>query len=203
MPRKRIPKAAAERAVLAAKSEPLPSIPAAAALSFLRETRGVSTWTLRDMANSLKISPADAERVIGVLELQGYVKPAEADEWMTTLSGEAVSGSKAPRYTPERMEQALSSIRNRIAEINHDPRARYKVVEAVAFGDFLSNRTRVQASEVGVQLAPRGPVEGASNSANDRNAQREVLKRLQSGNSVVHIKPYETWMSARTHRSLM
>lgn len=200
MPSKRIPKAVAETLNHAAKSRLMPSTPAAEALSFLRETRGVSTWTVRDMANSLKISAADAARVIAVLELQDYVKPSAADEWMTTSSGEAVSCSKAPRYTLARIEQALSTIHNPIAEINSDSRARYKVVEAVAFGDFLSDRSRVQAAEVGVQLAPRGPVE---DSANERKVQRDILKRLQSGNSVVHVKPYETWMSGRTHRTLL
>ena len=75
------------------------------------------------------------------------------------------------RYTPARIEQALSTIRNRIAEINGDSRARYKVVQAVAFGDFLSDGTRVQAAEVGVWLAPRGPVE---DSANERKVQRDI-----------------------------
>jgi DNA-binding MarR family transcriptional regulator len=200
MPSKRIPKAVAETPNHAAKSKPLPAIPAVEALSFLRETRGVSTWKVQDMAKSLNIKPADAERVIAVLELQGYVKRAGTDDWMTTSSGEEVSASKTPRYTRERIEDALSSLAKRIAEINRDSRERYKVVEAVAFGDFLSDRARVQAAEVGVHLAPREP--GEADSAKEHKTQREFLKQLQGRSSLLHVGPYEKWMSARTHRKL-
>ena len=115
------------------KKTEAPAIPADEALSFLRETRGVTTWTARDMADSLRIAVADAKRVIPILELQGYVKPAGTNEWMTTLSGEDVSGSKPPRFTRERVAQALDDLRRRIAEINRDSKAPYKIAEAVAF----------------------------------------------------------------------
>ena len=117
----------------------------------------ITPMTAGDMADSLKISLSDARKVIPVLELQGYVKPAGA-EWMTTLSGETVSGSKPPRYTPARIEDALTSLRSRIAKINRDSKAPYKIAEAVAFGDCLSDRARVQSADVGIQLAPRRPV---------------------------------------------
>jgi hypothetical protein len=201
MPSKRIPKAMAETLKHVAKSKPLPAIPVAEALSFLRETRGVSTWTVRDMAKSLRVKSADAERVIAVLELQGYAKRAGADDWMTTLSGEEVSGSKLPRYTREGTEEALSSLAKRITEINRDSEAPYKVVEAVAFGDFLSDRARVQAAEVGLQLTRREP--GEADSAKETKMQREFLKQLHGRSSVLHVRPYEKWMSARTHRNLL
>jgi hypothetical protein len=203
MPRQRISKATTETPNHAAKSKPLPSLPAAEALSFLQETRGISTWTVRDMAKSLHISPTDAKRVIAVLELQGYVKPAAADEWMTTLSGEDVSGSKPPRYIRERIEAALSLLGKRVAEINRERNAPYRVVDAVAFGDFLSERPRVQSAEVGVQLARREPIEDAPDSAKEHKEQREFLKQLQGRGTLLHVRPYENWMSARTHRSLL
>ncbi len=74
-----------------AKKAEVPAIPAHEALSFLRETRGVTTWTVRDMADALKIGKVDAKRVIPILELQGYVKAVGANEWLATLSGEDVS----------------------------------------------------------------------------------------------------------------
>lgn len=89
------------------------------------------------MAESLKIGRGDAKRVIAILGLQGYVRPAERDGWMTALAGEKVSGSKLPPYTRERVQTALFLLRRRISETNHDPRARYKITDAVAFGDFL------------------------------------------------------------------
>lgn len=182
-----------------AKKTELPSIPAEEALSFLREMRGVTTWTARDMAGSLKIGVADAKHVIPILELQGYVKPAGANEWMTTLSGEDVSGSKPPRFTRERVAQALDDMRRRIAEINRDSKAPYKITDAVAFGDFLSDRPRVQSAEVGIQLERRRGDDADSETA----VQRDFLRQLHAKGGVIQVRPYERWMSERTHRSLL
>jgi hypothetical protein len=203
MPRKRIQKTKVAESNAAAQKSVLPSIPAAEALSFLRDTRGMSTWTARDMAKSFDISVADANRIIPVLELQGYVKPAGTGEWMTTLSGEGVSGSKLPRYTRERIDEALSSLRDRIAEINRDSNAPYKITQAVAFGDFLGDTPRLQSAEVGVQLERRGGHGGDANSAKERRAQSEFLKQLHGKGGVVHIVPFESWMRERTHRNLL
>ena len=60
-----------------------PSISAEAALSFLKDTKGVVTWSVRDLADTLKISRRDAEQVIALLAAQGYVQPEENGEWMT------------------------------------------------------------------------------------------------------------------------
>ena len=183
-----------------AKKTDVPAIPAEEALSFLRETRGVTTWTARDMADSLKIGVADAKRVIPILELQGYVKPAGTNEWMTTLSGEDVSGSKPPRFTRERVAQALDDLRRRITEINRDSKAPYKITEAVAFGDFLSDRPRVQAAEVGIRLERRAI---GADDAGDGVQQTDFLRQLHAKGGVVQIRPYESWMRERTYRRLL
>lgn len=176
-------------------------MPAAEAFSFLRETRGISTWTVRDMSKSLNMTPADAKEAIAILELQGYVKPAGKDEWMTTLSGEDVSASKPPRYRRERVEEALALLSKRISENNRERDPAYTIVAAVAFGDFLSDRPRVQPAEVGIQLA--GPSPPDADSATERKAQRAFLKRLPGRGPLVHLVPYEQWMSARSHRKLL
>jgi hypothetical protein len=183
-----------------AKKAEVTAIPAEEALSFLRETRGVTTWTVRDMADSLKIGVADAKRVIPILELQGYVKPAGTKEWMTTLAGEDVSGSKPPRFTRERVAQALDDLRGRIAEINRDSKASYKITEAVAFGDFLSDRPRVQAAEVGIRLERRG---NGADEVGDGVQQRDFLGQLHAKGGVIQVRLYEPWMHERTHRSLL
>ena len=122
-------------------SPPSTSIPAAAAISFMRETRGLVSWTVKDLQRSLLIPVPQARDVIQALELQGYVKHAEnSQEWLTTLNGEAVSGSKLPRFDREGVGKSLSSLAERIKFVNKDPRSPYKVAQAVAFGDFLSNR---------------------------------------------------------------
>src|SRR5271170_2437089 len=114
------------------------SIPAEAALSFLKDTKGAVTWTVLELANTLKITRADADRVIALLQAQGYVQPAHANgEWITTPSGETVSGAKPPRFDRESVERALGLLRERIKEADRDPKGTFKITRAVAFGDFL------------------------------------------------------------------
>jgi hypothetical protein len=184
----------------AAKTHAMPAIPADEALSILRETRGVSTWTAPDMATSLKISAAEAKQVIAVLEMQGYVNQFKPDEFMTTFAGESTSGSKPPRYARERIEEALAMLRSRIAEINRASSAPFRITEAVAFGDFLSDRTRFQSVEVGIRLEPRKP---AAISIVKKGATRQFLRQLRDKVGVVQFRPYEEWMSARSHRNLL
>jgi hypothetical protein len=185
------------------KGIPSPSVAIAAALSFLKDTRGITTWTAGLMTEILRVSPKEAKQALAILELQGYVKPAGKNEWMTTIAGESVSGSKDPRYTPNRIEDALASIRNGIKEANHDAKAPFKVTQAVAFGDFLSDRSRVQAADVGIELVRRARAENAPESATEHRAREEFLKERLGKTTVLHLHPFESWMRARTHRDLL
>jgi hypothetical protein len=100
--------------------------PAEAALSFLKDTKSALSWSARDLADTLKIGRRDAEQVLALLAAQGYAQPASGtDEWMTTPSGESVSGTKAPRFKGENVEQAVESLEERIKQINNDSKARY------------------------------------------------------------------------------
>src|SRR6266851_3671765 len=117
MPKKRLP--AKPPATQISRASPLPSIPAKAALSFLKDTKGATTWSVRDLTDVLKISRRDAEQVIALLAAQGYAQRASAaGEWMTTPAGESVSGAKPPRYTRESVEQAVESLKERIKQVN-------------------------------------------------------------------------------------
>jgi predicted ArsR family transcriptional regulator len=57
------------------QSSLLPAIPAEAALSFLKDTKGALSWTARDLANTLKINRREAEQSLAFLQAQGYVQP--------------------------------------------------------------------------------------------------------------------------------
>ena len=132
-------------------------------LSFLKETRGATSWTPRDLAKTLHLKPADARQAIAILEMQGYVKPSGSKgEWMTTPQGEIVSGSKLPRYSRDTVERSLDSFAEHLTRVNEDSTAPYKIADAVAFGDFLSGRARVQAPDIGIRLAPRNPARDSS-----------------------------------------
>ena len=195
---------------------PLPQLPAAEVLSFLKETRGVLTWTTADLAKSLRISKQDALRIVAVFAIQGYVKAAgkqvgktigEKAEWLTTEDGNGLSGSSAPRFTRPAVMKALSSLRGRIRAWNDHPKARYKVSEAVAFGDFLSGRPRVQAADVGVRLEwlPGRPQAEKDTmvSASEHAAQKAVLTQLRQKNAMLRLQPYEEWMTVRSHQTLI
>jgi hypothetical protein len=163
----------------------------------------VPTWTAQDRSKSLKIRAAVASRVIPFLQVQGYVEPAGRAEWLTTVSGEAVSGSKSPRFTPETVTTALSALAKRIKAVNQDPEAGFHVVNAVAFGDFLRGRARAQAADVGIQLVTQKTEAGEVRSAVEQSAQREFLRQLKGTGSVLSIRSYEEWMNSRSHHKLL
>lgn len=57
------------------------------------------------------------------------------------------------------MERALNELKERIAALNADESVSQRVSRAVAFGDFLLDRVRVQAADVGIELQPRNPAQ--------------------------------------------
>ena len=181
----------------------LPSVPAAELLSFLKGTRGAAPWTESDLAKALKIGLAQAKEAIAALQLQGYIESVgRTGNWRTSEQGEFVSGAKPPRYTRHSVETALAALSERIKAVNADQNAPYKITGAVAFGDFLSDQARVQAAEVGIRLARKVDTLGPR-SAKEYAAELALLKQLRGKTTVIKLQPYEEWMSARTHRTIL
>lgn len=182
-------------------------MPAAALLSFLKETRGATAWTLRDLTRTLRLGTAAAKQAIAILEMQGYVKPSGSKgQWLTTLDGEIVSGSKTPRYNRATLEQSLHAFADHLRRVNGVSSAPYKIAEAVAFGDFLSDRVRVQAADIGIRLVPRSLAGISLDAAKPAQAsgqekQAAFLKQLRGRTPLVNILPYADWI--RTHRNLL
>ena len=184
-------------------SKSLPQVPAAELLSFLKQTRGVQTWTEKEMAKALKIGLPEAKQAIMVLQLQGYIEPAgQTGKWRITEEGDLVSGSKSPRFTRQSVEQALDELRHRIKAVNEDSNADYKISDAVAFGDFLGDAARIQAAEVGIRLTPKKP-DASTASAKQQRAELAFLKQLRGKTALLHVEPYEEWMRSRSHRDLL
>jgi DNA-binding transcriptional MocR family regulator len=180
------------------------AVSAEAALSFLKDTKGTLTWSARDLAETLRISRRDAQQVLPFLEAQGYVQRAKGkEEWMTTPAGESVAGAKAPRFACETVEQAVAALKDRIKSGNEDRKSPFRITNAVAFGDFLSDRARVQAADVGIGLAKRGETAGDVRSASDAKAERAFLRQLRGRTALVNVKPYEEWMGKRSNRDLL
>jgi hypothetical protein len=172
-------------------------------LSFLKESRGTPQWTVQELARSLKVSIAVAKHVVPFLQSQGYIEASDSGGWLTTVSGDAVSGSPPPGYTPEAVEAALSALAARIKATNQNASARFRVTKAVAFGDFLSGRARVQAADAGVLLGSGGPASLKISTAVEMAAEREFMRRLKAKSPLLDIQPYEDWMGSRRHRKLL
>jgi hypothetical protein len=179
------------------------SLPATALFSFLKETRGITSWTTRDFGKTLSLSTADAKEALAILEMQGYVKPAESKGEWTTPAGEIVSGSKFPRYSREAVERSLASFADHLKGVNQDSSAEYKIADAVAFGDFLSGRARIQAVDIGIRLEPRNPIGHHPHWAGEQERQEAFLKQLRGRTPLVNLHLYAEWMGARTHRKLI
>jgi hypothetical protein len=174
--------------------------PAAAVFSFLKEMSAETSWTLRDMEKTLKISADEAKQITTIFEIQVYIRAKDKDAWMTTESGEEVSRAKLPRFTPEHVEWALKSLGERIEAVNRDRNSPFTVIEALAFGDFLRDGSRVQAADVGIALGGRGKADASLRAK--RQASEQFLRTLRGRNAALNLKSFEPWMAARSHRKL-
>ena len=178
-----------------------PPVALPAVLSFLKDTRGAVTWTSRDLQDCLHIDTNDAKQILTLLEMQGYVQQKEGSgDYLTTASGESVSGSKLPRLKRERDEMSLAALSDRIAAMNRDPRSRFTIRKALAFGDFSSERPLAQAADVGVMLTRRNLE--SSDEQNDEE-QRTLLDQLRARDRFLQVQRYQPWMSERSHRDLV
>lgn len=178
-------------------------IPAAELLSYLKEIRGFQPWAENDLAKTLRVGLAKAKEAVAVLQLQGYLEPAgSTGKWRVTKEGETVSGAKPPRFTRKSVEDALAALRDRIAEVNKDAQSPYKVTEAVAFRDFLRDAARVQAADLGIRLLSSSD-SGATASPKEHATELDFLKKLRWKSALLHVFPYEDWMSSRSHVRLL
>jgi hypothetical protein len=179
------------------------SLAAAELFSFLKEIREAQMWTEKDLSKSLNITVAQAKDAIAMLELQGYIEPAgRTGKWRITEEGDLVSGAKSPRFTRESIDEALAALRERLKAVNDDRDAAYTVTAAVAFGDFLRDQSRVQAADVGIRLQPKADAQSTA-SARAHAAELSFLKELRGKTALLHLRPYEDWMQARSHRDLL
>jgi hypothetical protein len=168
--------------------------------SFLKDTRGMVTWTPSHLAKTLGANLAQVSDALPLLAMQGYIKAAGGHQWMTTIAGESLSGSVTPRLQPEAVERALAALKERIRALNKDAAAEFTVARAVAFGDFLEPAPRVQAADVGLQLKRRN---GDGSPVADRRSEEALFSALRARSSSFRLVRFEDWMSTRTRRKLL
>jgi hypothetical protein len=88
--------------------------------------------------------------------------------------------------------------------VNKDAKAAFRITDAVAFGDFfLSDRTRVQAADVGIGLTPRAEAASEPRSAPAANAERQFLRQLRGETAPLSLRRYADWMSKRSHGDVL
>ncbi|HEY4741394.1 MAG TPA: hypothetical protein VIH76_12440 [Candidatus Acidoferrales bacterium] len=200
-----VPKKNRKSRSTASSRDSSPEIPVAAVFSFLKETRGMDTWTTRDMAETLGITTKKASAVLPFLSMQGYVRQAGPDaEWTTTMAGANVSGSSAPHFLRESVERAIASLAERMKQFNRSSDSGFEIKNAVAFGDFLRHGVRVQAADVGILLNRKSLKNTAMDGRTDEHISKQaLLKSFRNSSSLLHLCLYEDWMGARTHRRLI
>jgi hypothetical protein len=173
-------------------------------MSFLRDVHSWLTWSEQDFAAMMNVGKDQTTEVLGMLQLAGYVEPLEKGKWRTTDQGRQIAGGKTPRFTAESMKRALQELKERIKLLNEDPTASYTITRAVAFGDFLLDRVRVQAAEAGIELQLRAPTEsGNKERATSHHRETGVLKRLHGKTALLRVRQYEPWMGNRSHQTLL
>jgi len=177
----------------------LPTVPLDAILSFLKDTRGTVSWSAKSVKDCLQLDNKQTQQILAILEMQGYVA-REGDDWLTTAAGESVAKSKKPQFSRESVDEALDTLKERIAAVNRDKRSAFKVTKAVAFGDFLSGRARVQAADVGIELSRR---ELTGDQAETELKRRELLEALRRKSRLFAAERYRPWMGLRSHRNLL
>jgi hypothetical protein len=145
---------------------------------------------------------SQAKEAIVVLQLQGYIGPTvHAGKWRISQQGQLVSGAKSPRFSRKSIEDALGGLHDRIKAVNSYPDAVYKIIEAVAFGDFLGCST-CSGSECGNSTGGES-ADPAMPSVKEHAAALDFLKQLRGKTALLHIVPYEDWMSSRSRVRLL
>jgi len=99
----------------------LPTVPLDAILSFLKDTRGTVSWSAKSVKDCLQLDNKQTQQILAILEMQGYVA-REGDDWLTTAAGESVAKSKKPQFSRESVDEALDTLKERIAAVNRDSR---------------------------------------------------------------------------------
>ena len=178
----------------------LPDIALDALLSFLKDTRGAVDWSVKDLRECLKLDAKQTAQLLAILEMQGYVAK-EGDQWLTTAAGESIAKSKKPQFSLASVTNALDTLKDRIEALNRDKRSEFKITKAVAFGDFLTGRSQVQAADVGVELSRRDPVSANSEEVDERR--RAFMNDLRRKSRLFNVQTYRLWMSQRSHRNLL
>lgn len=126
-------------------------------LLFLKHAALEQSWTAANLADTLAIELATAEKIADELALVGYTEsvPGKPETWRNTKSGNAVSGARPPRLIRETATELVADLCNRAEAFNIENDRAPCIVKIVAFGAVTSTHDRIQDVDIGVQLEPK------------------------------------------------
>ncbi len=177
--------------------EPFSSPSAPAVTSFLKEFSAAPPWTVKDMARTVNFPEAEAKSAVAMLQAAGYINAASGGRWVTTEQADVVSGAKPPRFTRSSVEKAISALLDRVRAWNAAHRSGINVARVIVFGDYLSDRDRLQAAEIGVEFA-----HGGEPGAEEHETEQQAIKELKARSAMLNLRVLEAWMLGRVHRVL-
>ena len=180
-------------------------VPAAALLSFIKQVSAEPFWDAKRLTSILNANAADAPQITAMLEMLGYAEPVPGKKgaWRNTQAGNIVSGGKPARFNRESVLEALNELRRRAEQMNADPASAYRVTDLIAFGDFLSDRAKVQAADVGVGLRPKQPDQADPATAVEHKRKEHVLADLKTKSPMLQLHLVEDQMQKRSHQDLL
>ena len=115
----------------------------------------------------LGMAPAEVRRVLNLLARAGYLlrepNTGRAVRWRRTQAGEAVAAAPFGRpFSRARADRLVARVLTRVATVNRQPHFLCRVTAVGVFGDYLTESPSVAELDVVVQIAPKPPVPGTS-----------------------------------------
>lgn len=131
-------------------------LPALRVRSFLRRA-GDYDWTEAGLAEHFGVSPKAAHELLslGYLEHSPH-EAAEEQRYRRTLAGAALALASAARpITRKTADRKIAELLDRVREVNANDYYLYRVRKVVVFGSYLTQRSRINDIDVGLDLAHR------------------------------------------------
>jgi predicted nucleotidyltransferase len=139
--------------------EKIAGLPAVAVRDFLRRS---DNFTATDLAQTFKLTLAEAQRVARELQAVGLIEPSkdERDDedtfLMTAKGGRLRSASAARALTRRSAEQILDQFLERVHAVNGERSYAFRVRRVLLFGSMLDGgQERVSDVDIAVELEPR------------------------------------------------
>ena len=158
---------------------------------FLRRNANLD-WNLDNLAQALKITPEEAQKLIAELQSQEYIEPSPVDyetpHWQNTIKGNALANASAAKPVGRaKADKAFAEFMERVNQVNQDPYFLFTVVKVALFGSYLTDAIAVNDVDLAVEIIPK---EDDINRRSSLYAQR----RNEAKEKGIHFKNYTDYI---------